>query len=30
MADVVRFEVPVEAGLELGAIVGLDHKDAKG
>ena len=30
MADVARFEMPMEAGLELGAIVRLDHLDAEG
>ena len=30
MTDVERLEVPVEAGLELGTIIGLDHKYAKG
>jgi len=30
MTAVQRLEVPVEAGLELGPIIGLDHKVAKG
>src|SRR5215469_6812002 len=30
MADILFLEVPVEAGLELGAIVRLDDQDSKG
>ena len=30
MADVACFEMPMEAGLELGAIIGLDDQQAKG
>ena len=30
MADVACFEMPVEAGLELGAIIRLDDQHAKG
>jgi len=30
VADVARFEMPVEAGLELGAIIGLNDQHAKG
>src|SRR5438552_6807300 len=30
VADVVRLEMPVEAGLELCAVIGLYHQDAEG
>ena len=30
VADVLRFEMPVEVGLKLGAVVGLDGVDAEG
>jgi hypothetical protein len=30
VTDVVRLEMPVEAGLELGAVIGLDHQHAEG
>src|SRR5580765_4422386 len=29
MADVLRFQMPVKARLEFGAVVGLNHVDAK-
>jgi hypothetical protein len=29
MADVLRFEMPVEAGLELGAIIRLNDQHTK-
>jgi hypothetical protein len=30
VTDVERFEMPVETGLEFGAIVGLNDVDAEG
>jgi len=30
VTDILLLEVPVEAGLELGAIVRLDDQDSKG
>ena len=30
MADVERFEMPVEARLELGAVVSLDDQNSEG